>query len=194
MKQIIIASNNKHKLEEISRILEGYKLLTLHDIGYHDDIIEDGETYKDNATIKAKAIYNYTRDTEYANFPILADDSGLSVNALDGAPGVYSARYSGEGDEGNRQKLLKELEGKSDRSAYFTCCMVLMYPDGKIVVREGKTFGTITHEKIGDDSFGYDCLFLSTPLGKTFGEATSIEKDSVSHRNDALLKIRECLK
>ncbi|MBE5738753.1 MAG: RdgB/HAM1 family non-canonical purine NTP pyrophosphatase [Clostridiales bacterium] len=193
MKHIIIASNNKHKLKEINTILDNYKLLTLNDIGFYDDIIEDGETFEENALIKATTIRKYIEGTEYSQYPIIADDSGLSVDALNSAPGIFSARYSGQGDEGNRQKLLKELEGVTDRKAHFYCCMAISLPNGETTTRLGKTEGTITTEKIGDESFGYDCLFMSTPLNKTFGEATEEEKNSVSHRYYALLEVKKFL-
>lgn len=194
MKKIIVASNNKHKIKEISKILGTYEILTMGEIGFNEDIIEDGNTYEENATIKATTIRNYVSSTPYSNCVIIADDSGLSVEALNGAPGVYSARYSGLGDEGNRQKLLKELEGVENRRAHFYCCMAVSTPDGKIETLLGKTSGNITHKKIGDDTFGYDPLFMSDNLGKTFGEATEEEKNSVSHRNNALEKVKDYLK
>lgn len=194
MKKIIVASNNKHKIKEISKILDTYEILTMGEIGFNEDIIEDGNTYEENATIKATTIRKYVSGTPYSNCVIIADDSGLSVEALNGAPGVYSARYSGLGDEGNRQKLLKELEGVENRRAHFYCCMAVSTPDGKIETLLGKTSGTITHKQIGDDTFGYDPLFMSDNLGKTFGEATEEEKNSVSHRNNALEKVKDYLK
>ena len=167
MKNIIVASNNKHKLEEIKTILSDYNLLTLNDIGFHDDIVEDGTTFEENALIKVNTIRNYVKGTERENYIIIADDSGLSVDALNGAPGIFSARYSGKGDEGNRQLLLKEMKGKTNRDAHFYCCMAISLPTGETKTVVGKTHGTITEEKIGDDSFGYDCLFLSRDLEKS---------------------------
>ena len=193
MKNIIVASNNKHKLEEIKTILNEYNLLTLNDIGFHDDIVEDGNTFEENALIKANAIREYIKGTERENYIVIADDSGLSVDALNGAPGIYSARYSGQGDEGNRQLLLKELSGITNRDAHFYCCMAISLPNGDTHTVVGRTHGTITQEKIGDDSFGFDCLFLSKDLNKTFGEATAEEKNSVSHRYYALLEVKKYL-
>lgn len=193
MKNIIVASNNKHKLEEIKVILDEYNLLTLNDIGFHDEIVEDGNTFEENALIKVNTIRDYVKGTEKENYIIIADDSGLSVDALNGAPGVYSARYSGKGDEGNRQLLLKEMEGANNRDAHFNCCMAISLPNGDTHTVVGRTYGTITREKIGDDSFGYDCLFLSRDLNKTFGEASAEEKNSVSHRYYALLEVKKYL-
>ena len=193
MKNIIVASNNKHKLQEIKVILDEYNLLTLNDIGFHDDIVEDGNTFEENALIKVNTIREYVKGSERENYIIIADDSGLSVDALNGAPGVYSARYSGLGDEGNRQLLLKEMKDIDNRDAHFHCCMAISLPDGTTHTVVGKTYGTITREKLGDDSFGYDCLFLSSDLNKTFGQASAEEKNSVSHRYYALLEVKKYL-
>ena len=122
---------------------------------------------------------------------VLADDSGLCVDSLDGEPGIYSARYAGThgNEQANRNKLIKNLEGK-DRSAYFNCTIVVMYPNGEYKVYEGKTYGKITEEEYGKKDFGYDCIFYSDDLNKTFGEATEQEKNSVSHRARALEKLK----
>ena len=118
----------------------------------------------------------------------LADDSGICVEALDGAPGIYSARYAGEhgNDKKNRDFLLKNLQGKSNRRAYFISAVALVYPDGKEIVAEGRTYGNILHEEVGENGFGYDCLFESEDLGKSFGVASADEKNAVSHRFRAL--------
>lgn len=186
MKTIVVASNNKHKIKEIKEILTGYNVLTLNDIGFHDEIIEDGKTFEENALIKARTIHNYLK-SKNLNHIVLADDSGLCVDALNGAPGVYSARYAKEhsDDQANRDKLLKELEGK-DRTANFVCNIVLYYPNGEYKTFVGKTEGKITKEEIGNKSFGYDCIFYSNELNKTFGEAKDEEKNAVSHRGRAL--------
>lgn len=185
MEKIILASNNKHKIKEFRKMLDA-EVLCLEDIGFYDDIVEDGETFKDNALIKAKAVSKFLKEKGIvAN--VVAEDSGLCVNALGGAPGVYSARYAGEHDDNaNRQKLLKSLEGKTDRSAYFICVIVKLFTDGHYIAVEGKTFGQITTEELGDKSFGYDCLFYSDELHKTFGQVSSEEKNAVSHRGRAL--------
>lgn len=190
-KTIVIASNNKHKLKEFKEILTDYKIITLNDIEYFDDIEETGKTAEENALIKAQTIHNYLKN-KGLDYIVVADDSGLCVDSLDGAPGVYSARYSGEygNDEANRAKLQKELEGK-ERTAYFSCTIAVIYPNGEHKIFVGKTFGKITKEELGSKEFGYDCIFYSDDLNKTFGEATEEEKNSVSHRGRA---IREMLK
>ena len=126
----------------------------------------------------------------------LADDSGLCVDALDGAPGVFSARYSGGqgNDQGNRDLLLKNLQGVSDRRAHFCCAVALVSPDGKELVAEGKTYGKILYEETGTGGFGYDCLFESDDLHKSFGVATPEEKNAVSHRFRALKALKEIWK
>ena len=133
----------------------------------------------------------YIKDKEY-NCDVLADDSGLCVNALDGRPGIYSARYSGDHDnQANRDKIRSELNDKEDRSAYFFCGIILYHQDGTYEYFEGKTTGTIIDEERGNKDFGYDCIFLSDDLNKTFGEATEEEKNSVSHRARALEQLKQ---
>ena len=189
METIVLASNNSHKLKEFKEILNNYNVLSLKDIGFYDDIEETGTTFEENSLIKAKTIHDYLLE-KGLNYIVFADDSGLCVDSLNGAPGVYSARYAGGhgNDTDNRAKLLKELEGK-DRSAYFVCTIVVYYPDGDYKTFEGKTYGQITEEEIGKKDFGYDCIFLSDDLKKTFGEATEEEKNSVSHRGRAIVKM-----
>ena len=190
-KTIVLASNNEHKLKEFKEILTGYNIITLNDIGFYDDIEETGSTFEENALIKAKTISEYLKK-KGLNYLVAADDSGLCVDSLDGMPGVYSARYAGgHGDnEKNRAKLQEKLEGK-ERTAYFVCCIVLYYPDENYKTFIGKTYGKITKEELGKKDFGYDCVFYSNELNKTFGEATEEEKNSVSHRARA---IKEMLK
>ncbi len=182
--KLAIATNNKHKLTEIRAILDGCfdELLSLGDLGIDVDIEETGATLEENALIKAREIVRLT------NMPALADDTGLMVNALHGAPGVYSARYAGieHDDKANRDLLLKNLSGESDRSAYFGTCIAVCYPDGKYLIAQGKVEGEITREERGEGGFGYDCLFYSPELGKTLAQATPEEKNSVSHRGRAL--------
>ena len=191
MKKIILASNNKHKIQEIGCILPDYEILSLKDIGYTEDIVEDGNTFLENSLIKAKTIMEYIKDKGY-NCDVLADDSGLCVNALDGRPGIYSARYSGDHDnQANRDKIRSELKDKEDRSAYFFCGIILYHQDGTYEYFEGKTTGTIIDEERGNKDFGYDCIFLSDDLNKTFGEATEEEKNSVSHRARALEQLKQ---
>lgn len=186
MKTIVLASNNKHKIKEFKDILTNYKILSLNDIGYTEEIDETGTTFLENSLIKAKTIHDYLKK-DNPEYIVMADDSGLCVDSLDGAPGIYSARYAGEhgNSAANRDKLQKELMGK-DRNAYFNCTIVVYYPDETYKVFTGKTYGTIIEEERGSKEFGYDCIFLSKDLNKTFGEATEEEKNSVSHRGRAV--------
>ena len=193
MKKLVLASNNIHKIKEFMEILENVEILTLGDIGYLEEIEETGETFLENALIKASAISSYLK-SKNLDYDVLADDSGLCCLGLDLGPGVYSARYAGEHvkPKDNRDKLIKELKDK-DKTAYFICTIVLYHIDGTYKYKEGKTYGKIIDEEKGDTSFGYDCIFLSDDLGKTFGEATSEEKNSVSHRARALEQIKELI-
>ena len=193
MKEIVLASNNIHKIKEFNEILNNVEILTLSDIGYLEEIEETGETFLENALIKASTISKYLK-SKNLDYDVLADDSGLCCLGIDLAPGVYSARYAGEHvtPKDNRIKLIKELKDK-DKSAYFICTIVLYHIDGTYEYKEGKTYGKIIDEEKGDTSFGYDSIFLSDDLGKTFGEATSDEKNSVSHRFRALNEIKDII-
>ena len=188
----VLASNNKNKIAEIKKMLDGKaELLSLADCGLNVDVEETGVTFEENALIKAKTISSLT------NMPAIADDSGLEVDALNGAPGVYSARFAGEqhNDEDNRQKLLalmKEVPFEK-RTANFTTCIAVAYPNGKTITVFGRTYGKITTEYRGNGGFGYDCLFLSNDLGITFGEATPDQKNAVSHRGRALKELSKIL-
>ena len=193
MRKIIFASNNQHKIDEVKRIFKLYDILSLNDIGFKGDIVEDGSTFLDNAIIKATAVKEFVKGKKEENYAILADDSGLCVKALNYEPGIYSARYSGGDSKANRKKLMDKLITISDRTAYFQCYMYLMLPDGSDFACDGKVYGQISKEEIGDKSFGYDCIFWSDKLRKTFGQATPEEKDSISHRAIALKKIKEIL-
>jgi XTP/dITP diphosphohydrolase len=191
MKKIILASNNPHKIKEFREIFSDYEILSLNDIWFVDDIVEDWETFLDNALIKCRALQKFLKE-KWIEADMMADDSGLCVNALNWAPGVYSARYAVEHDVvANRAKLLKELEWKDDRLAYFLCCIVKMKPNWDYIYSEGKTFWKILTEEIWDKSFGYDCLFFSDDLQKTFWEATDEEKNKVSHRWRAIANLIE---
>ena len=186
MNKIILASDNKHKIKEFKEIFSDCEVLALKDIGFYDEIIEDGESFEENSLIKARAVSKFLKE-KGIEATVIADDSGTCVEALNGEPGIYSARYSGDHDFAkNREFLLEKMKGIENRKACFVCCLVELYPDGTYVVAEGKTYGKITHEERGDTSFGYDCLFFSDDLGKTFGEATQEEKNSVSHRARAI--------
>lgn len=182
--KIVVASGNAHKIEEIKAIFRGVELITMRDAGFTGDVEETGSTFKENALIKAQAVFNALR------LPVLADDSGLCVDALGGAPGVYSARFSGGSSADNRALLLKRLENVSHRTAYFACSVCYIGENGKPLFGEGFTRGRILFEEIGDKGFGYDSLFYSDDLQKSFGEATEEEKNSVSHRYRALCDLR----
>lgn len=193
MQTIVLASNNKHKIKEFKDMYPTSKILSLADIGYNEDIEETGETFLENVNIKAKTIVNFLKEKGVADVAVMADDSGLCVEALGGAPGVYSARYAGGhgNDAMNRKKILKELEREKNRKAYFVCVLVKYFPDGSCISAEGRTYGTILKDERGDKSFGYDCLFYSDELGKSFGEATPDEKNGVSHRGRAIKTLKE---
>lgn len=191
MRKIVLASNNKHKIDEIKEILKDVEILTLKDIGYYDEIEETGETFLDNALIKAKTVSSYLKE-QGLEYDVLADDSGLCCEGINLEPGVYSARYAGEhgNNEANRSKLQRSLKNK-DKKAYFVCNIVLYRSDDTYVNKEGRTYGTIVEDERGNTDFGYDCIFLSEDLGKTFGEASEEEKNKVSHRFRALEQIKE---
>lgn len=190
--KLAIATNNQHKLQEIRAILGDSfeELLSLKDLGIDVDVEETGTTLEENALIKARAIL------ALSGIATLADDTGLMVDALNGAPGVYSARYAGEehNDAKNRALLLKNLDGVKDRSAHFATVIALCYPDGKTLTASGRVNGEILLSGRGTEGFGYDSLFFSTELGKTFAEATQAEKNSVSHRGRALRAMLELVK
>lgn len=192
MKKLILATRNQHKVTEIKSMLSGYEVLSLNDIGFMSEIEETGKTSTENAKIKALAVRDFCKE-KGIDTPVIADDSGLFINSLGGEPGVNSARYAGDhNDEANRQKVLANLEGKIDRTAYYECAICYASStDVKLFI--GKTYGEITTEKIGDESFCYDCIFYSADLQKTFGEATEEEKDAVSHRGRAVAKLKEFL-
>lgn len=191
---LAIATNNQHKLKEIKEILGGCfdDLKSIKDLGYDIDIEETGSTLKENALIKARAIRDLT------GMISLADDTGLMVDALDGAPGVYSARFAGEehDDKKNIAKLLDCLKDipKEGRTAHFCTVIAVCYPDGKELIAEGRVDGEIAFAPQGENGFGYDPVFYCYDLNKIFATATSEEKNSVSHRGRALRKMLEILK
>lgn len=186
---LVAATNNPHKIIEFREILgKNFDVKSLKDLGLKVEVDEDADSFYGNAYKKAKAV------SDASGFAALADDSGLIVDALGGAPGVYSARYAGTDgdDEANRKKLLKEMAGVTDfgkRTARFHSSVVIVYPDGTSIAGAGDTEGKILFEEKGAGGFGYDCLFYSDDLGKSFGEATPEEKNSVSHRSRALYDI-----
>ncbi len=180
--KLVVATGNAHKLREIAEIFTGFEVVGQKQAGFLEEVEETGETFAENALLKARAATNALQCIA------LADDSGLCVPALDGEPGVHSARYAGEhgNDQKNRDLLLKNLQNKKDRSAYFVSAVALTFPNGKEIVVEGKTYGHILTREVGKGGFGYDCIFQSDDLGKSFGEATAEEKNAVSHRYRAL--------
>ncbi len=181
---IVLATGNQNKDKEIKAALKDTEITikTIKDFGPMPEAVEDGETFDDNAYKKA---LHYAK---VLGLPCLADDSGLAVNALDGRPGVYSARYSGENatDEENLNKLLTEMEGIEDRGAAFVCVLSLATPKGPALTWEAKCEGTILTEPKGTSGFGYDPVFFFPEFGKTFAEASMEEKSTVSHRGKAL--------
>ena len=186
--KMVVATGNANKLREFSQLFIDYEVVSQKEMGFLEEVEETGVTFAENALIKARAA------AKALGVPALADDSGLCVTALGGAPGVYSARYSGDhNDKSNREKLLEELGDSVDRTAYFQCAIALVYPNGKELIAEGRTYGNILFEERGEGGFGYDSLFESVDLKKSFGEATAEEKNAVSHRNRALKALLEKL-
>lgn len=186
---LVLATRNQGKVKELQEMLAGFpvEIRSLADFGPLPEVVEDGATFDDNAY--KKAIFT----AKALGLPAMADDSGLVVEALDGAPGVYSARYAGADadDAANIVKLLKELEGVSDRRAAFVCVLSLAVPTGPALTYEGRCEGEIIHEPRGSGGFGYDPVMLYPPLNKTFAEMTPEEKNRVSHRGQAMAQVRE---
>lgn len=182
--KIVFATGNKHKIEEFSAILQGYmpevEVVSMKEVGIFDDIVEDGSTFEENAMIKAKAVSKY-------GYIGVADDSGITVDALGGAPGIYSARYAGEhgNDKKNNQKLLADMQGVENRNGAFVCAIACAFPCGTeyedFVVR-GECPGTVLHEEKGEGGFGYDPLFFVEIYGRTYAELSAEEKNKISHR------------
>ena len=193
MLTVIAATGNEHKLRELRSIMEkfGLKVISQKEAGFGDiDVVEDGETFEENSFKKANEIMKLSGKI------CVAYDSGLSVDFLDGAPGVYSARYAGEhkSDLDNNNKLLKELEGVSDRGAKFVSVVTMVYPDGRVLSARGECPGQILTAPRGNGGFGYDPLFLPDGLDQTFAETDQETKNTVSHRARALAKLEDLLK
>lgn len=187
--KLVIATRNKHKLEEICEIFSVPGLEIVSALDYPDipDVEEDGTTFEANAIKKAVSLAKAT------GLLALADDSGLEVDALNGAPGIYSARYAGEpvSYPANNRKLLKELEKAPNRRARFRCVIALSSSDGKAKTVDGRCEGVIAHEERGKQGFGYDPLFIPDGFSKTFAEMDAAAKNSISHRGRALKKAQE---
>lgn len=194
--KLLLATNNAHKAQEIRAILADRfsEIVTMREAGIDFEVEEDGATFRENALKKAVETLAYVGDRFDA---VLADDSGLCVDALDGAPGVYSARFSGEGhnDAANNAKLIRLLENVPDelRTARFCCCIALARRGLDPIVVQGEVEGTILHEARGENGFGYDPYFFYAPFGKSFAELSSEEKNAVSHRKRALTLLSEAL-
>jgi len=188
MKQkIVFATNNTHKLEEVASILgESYEVMSLREIGCHDDIPETADTFAGNAIQKARYI------KEHYGYDCFADDSGLEVDALGGAPGVFSARYSGGGSEANMEKLLHNLTEKNERGAQFRTVIALLVGE-ETHLFEGIVRGTIIHERRGEGGFGYDPIFVPEGYDLTFAQLDSEVKNRISHRAKAVEKLAEYL-
>lgn len=188
LRRVLLATSNRGKLRDFQHLFAGtgIELVLAADAGVDVDVEETGETFVANALIKAR---HAAAGTE---LPVLADDSGLAVEALDGAPGVYSARYAGTecDDHANNIKLISALDGVEDRRAAFVCVLVLALPDGREIVTDGRCEGLIIGEERGSNGFGYDAVFFRPDLGRTFGEATPEEKNARSHRGAAVTALR----
>ena len=183
-KKFVIATNNPHKVVEFKKILEplGISCFSLKEMGIECDAEENGITFAENAKIKAKAVF------DLCGLPSVADDSGICVDALGGEPGVYSARYGGEGydDEGRMFLLLKNMEGEETRAAHFTSAICCVYDDETTIEAEGYIYGQLTHAPRGAHGFGYDPIFLPDGYDQTTAEMEGEEKNAISHRGNAL--------
>ena len=191
--KVVLASKNPHKLVEISKITEkfGFELVLQSQLGVDIDVEETGTTFEENSLLKARAVMEAT------GLPALADDSGIAVDALNGEPGVYSARYAGGHDDAdNNRKILENLKDvpAEKRSAHFVSVIACVFPDGRELVARGECPGTMLFDYRGNGGFGYDPLFLYEPMGKTFAEMNAKEKNSISHRARAMAKFAQLFK
>lgn len=189
MKSITLASNNKDKVKEVKEILKGYDIISMKEAGIDVDIEENGTTFEENALIKARAIMKLTGQIT------MADDSGLEIDYLNKAPGVYSARFMGHDTSYDikNKALIQKLEGVkgSDRSGRFVCAIAVCFPDGREIVKRGTMEGLIAEEIKGDNGFGYDPIVYLPEYGRTSGELAPEEKNKISHRGKALALIKE---
>lgn len=189
--KFILATYNPGKLREMAAILSQYgvEVVSPADVGITVDVEETGTTFAENAMLKAKAI------CAAADLPAIADDSGLCVDALNGGPGVYSARYGGEGldDKGRYTLLLQNMRGQTTRAAHFACAIACAFPNGDELTAEGRCDGTIAFAPMGEGGFGYDPVFFVPEKAKTFGQLTAEEKSAISHRGKALKAFSEKL-
>ena len=182
--EIVAATNNAHKLKEMRELFEGsgHTLISLAEAGFSGEIVEDGDTFEANALIKARTVHKATG----AN--VIADDSGICVDALNGGPGVHSARYGGEGldDAGRRHLLLRSMEQQTNRAAHFACVIACVFADGSELTAEGIVRGELTREERGEGGFGYDSIFYYPPFGATTAEISEEQKNAISHRGAAI--------
>ena len=189
--EFILATGNAHKAAELEAILGGVRIITMREAGFTGEIEENGATFAENAMIKCRAVW------EYAHKPCLADDSGLCVDALNGAPGIHSARYAGEGGtaEMRNAKLLRALKDVPEerRGAHFTCVMACILDENTCFTVEGRCEGRIAFEPRGTNGFGFDPLFWLPVYGRTLAELPPEEKNRISHRADACARLREAL-
>lgn len=189
--KFILATHNPGKLREMAAILSQYgvEVVSPADVGITVDVEETGTTFAENAMLKAKVI------CAAADLPAIADDSGLCVDALNGGPGVYSARYGGEGldDKGRYTLLLQNMRGQTTRAAHFACAIACAFPNGDELTAEGRCDGTIAFAPMGEGGFGYDPVFFVPEKAKTFGQLTAEEKSAISHRGKALKAFSEKL-
>ena len=189
--KLIIASNNAHKLKEMKEILSPFfdDVQSMREAGVEHETVEDGATFMENAVKKAREL------AEISGQAAIADDSGICVDALDGAPGIYSARFSGVhgDDKANNRLLLEKLEGVENRAAHYTCAIALCWPDGKMLTAEDYLFGEIAHDEKGTGGFGYDPLFLLPERGVRTAELGPGEKNAISHRGKALRRLVKLL-
>ena len=189
--KVVMASNNAHKIAELRAILSAYGLdvVSQREAGVHVEPEETGTTFEENAFLKARAVM------EASGLPAIADDSGLCVDALNGGPGVYSARYGGEelDDRGRYTLLLQNMRGQTTRAAHFACAIACAFPGGDELTAEGRCDGAIAFAPMGTAGFGYDPVFLVPEKGRTFGQLTAEEKGAISHRGKALRAFSEKL-
>ena len=196
MKKIIFATGNANKMVEVRMILAdcGYEIVSMKEAGIDIDIVEDGKTFEENAIIKATAI---SKTKEAEGCVVLADDSGLEVDYMDGAPGIYSARWQGEDTPYSikNQMIIDALADakEEERTARFICAIAVAFPDGTVTTRRGVIEGMIAHQPAGEHGFGYDPIFFLPEYGKTTAELAPEDKNKISHRGRALEKIREVL-
>ncbi len=193
--RVVLASKNPHKLQEISRITEcfGFELVLQSALGIDIDVDESGSSFEENSLLKARAVMEAT------GLPTIADDSGLAVDALNGSPGIYSARYGFDetlDDRGRLHLLLQNMLDVPDeqRQAKFVCVITFLAPDGTAIQARGEAHGVLLRQPAGEDGFGYDPIFYYPPLGKTFAEMSEEDKNRVSHRAVALTILNEKLK